>query len=186
MNVDAEKRSALRLASVLTFIGLPALFVTFSILNLVEAGEDRFAIAERGFQADALTRRLNAPAGDGKPLDLTPLYIDAQTRSLASAALQRLLVEAISESSGRLIETVGIDPDPANEARGPEPVDLRATLDIGNEALRSLLHRLESGVPILDVTSIAIRRLANEDDDGQESKLRVDMAIRGYREAMKP
>ena len=61
---------------------------------------------------------------------------------------------------------------------------MRATFDIGNDALLRLLREIETGLPLMFVEEIAIRRLQNDGAaGGAEPVLRVDLRVRSqYRD----
>jgi hypothetical protein len=178
MTAGPATRSS-RLLAVGLFIGLPAIFAALGVLNLLQVADDRVVLAEKEMQVAAFTRRLNAPAADGKPLDLSPIYLKGSSRTLASANLQQYVVDAISATSGKLIETVPVDLNPGDEAERADEIHLKATLDIDNAGLLQLLYKLESGVPLLDIETLSIRKLPNDAAEGATETLRIDMAIRG-------
>lgn len=179
MNASPATQSTSRLLAVGLFIGVPALLAALSVLNILQLGDDRFTLADKEVQVAAFNRRLSTPAADGKPLDLSPIYVRGTSRTLASANLQQYVVDAISASSGRLIETVPVDLNSIDDADRADEIQLKATLDIDNAGLLQLLYRLESGVPLLDIETLSIRRLPNDAGDEQAEILRVDMAISG-------
>jgi hypothetical protein len=179
MNAGAEKQSLPRLIGVGLFIGLPALFAALAVLNFVQLGDDQFATAEKQNQLAALTRRLNSTKADAKPQDLSTIYFAGASRSLASASLQQYIVDTVSATSGRLIETVSVDPDTADNPDDADSIRLKTALDIDNHGLLQLLYKLESGLPLVDIETLSIRRLPNEGDETKAETLRIDMGVRG-------
>lgn len=173
-----------RLAALLMFFGLPALLLTLSALNVFQIDDNSIAAREKEFQLSALMRRLTTPAKDGKPLDLSGIYLSGGSATLASANLQQHLVRSISKASGKLIETsvseMGDDPAETPDMR----VGIKASLDIDNDGLLNLLHGLEAGLPLVFVDRISIRRLPGDDASKGADALRVDLdAVARWKEA---
>lgn len=178
MNAGLAKPATSRLFAILIFVGLPLLLAGFTALNIIQVLDDRVTIAEKQTQLAALQRRLKAPRSGATQQDFSSLYIEAASRGLASATLQQQLVGAIATASGRLIETLSVDPvDPGEQA---DDIRLKATLDIDNDGLLTLLHALESGMPLLEIETLSVRRLQEAGAEGQSETLRVDMMVNGH------
>lgn len=178
MSAGAEKQSGVRLVAVCMFIGIPLLLAALTALNLVQFGDDTLAIAEKQGQIAALVRRLNTKPEAGKSRDLAAIYVSGTSRSLAGAALQQYMVEAVSASSSHLIEIASMDQETSDNEDEAHTIRLKTTLDTDNQGLLKLLYRLESGLPLLDVETLSVRRLAGS-DDGKSEKLRVEIGVRG-------
>jgi len=177
MKTQGKTSPGMRLIAIALFMGLPVLLLAMAALNVVQLGDDGFAAAEKQAQTAALNRRLNAKTRAGKPIDFSPIYIAGASHSLASANLQQLVFDAVGAVSGRLIETVSVDPDTG--AADTDDVRLKTTLDTDTAGLLQLLYRFESGLPLLDVENLAVRRLSNTGDDAASDMLRVDIALKG-------
>lgn len=174
MTTHAASGSRARLVALMLFFGLPALLLTTTALNTLQIGDESAMMREKEFQLSALMRRLTAPARDGKPLDLSAIYLSGGSATLASANLQQHLVKSIATASGKLIETsvadLGDGPTEAPDSR----VGIRTSFDIDNRGLLTFLHELEAGLPIVFVDRISVRRLADDAGNGAEL-LRVDL-----------
>ncbi|MCD7110247.1 type II secretion system protein GspM [Rhizobium sp. DKSPLA3] len=179
MTASPPRWQALRLSAILVFIGLPALFVTLAVLNALQIAEGRLSVADATRQAAMLERRLaSAPA---LVADATPsLTLRRASRTAAIAGLQQAILDAITAAPGRIIETSASEGEVA-AGEESDAIAVTTTFDIDNDGLLRLLYRLESGVPLMTVESLSIRRLAPADgaspgDDGQ-IRLRVEMSI---------
>ena len=178
MSATVTQQPGARLLAIGLFLGVPALLLTMAVLNVLQVAEDRFTLAEKDMQLAALMHRLTSPATDGKPLDLSPIYISGASPALANANLQQHVVTSVAAATGRLIETSVADMATAEGDTTLEGrVGIRANFDIDNGGLLTLLHGLESGVPFVDVETISIRRLPTEDNGAD--RLRVDMEVSG-------
>jgi len=175
-----------RLPGLLVFIGIPALLFTLSAFNMLDEAENGFAAQEKEFQLSALMRRLTAPAKDGKPLDLSQIYLPGDTRDLANANLQQRLAQSIAQASGKVIETSALDF--ADDATQPVEgrVGVKASFDIENNGLLALLHGLETGVPLVFVDKLSVRRVPGEPTSTGSEKLRVDLEAIGRWRAPTP
>jgi hypothetical protein len=168
-----------RLTGLLFFVGMPALLLTLSAFNMLDEAENCFAAQEKEFQLSALMRRLTAPAKDGKPLDLSQIYLAADTRDLANANLQQHLAQSITRASGKIIETSALD-FVEYEAQPVEGgIGVKASFDIENDGLLALLHGLETGLPLVFVDKLSVRRVPGEPTGTAPEKLRVDLEATG-------
>lgn len=194
MTVSPPRMQALRLSAILVFIGFPALFLTLGVLNSLQIAENRMMVAETTRQAGLLERRLaTVPALTG---DTTPsLTIEGSSRTAAIARLQQTILDAVMAAPGRIIETAATEGDVA-EGEESDHIAVATTFDIDNDGLLRLLYQVESGLPLMTVESLSIRRLARTEgattdgtstdgagsdgagagEDGQ-ILLRVDMSI---------
>lgn len=180
MKATQQSGSMQRMSAVLIFLGLPIVFLGLAVMNMLDAADEQYVSSQKQIQISTLTRRLAAAVGKLKPVDLSTIYISGTSRSLASANLQQYLVDAISASSGRLIETATIDPSDSGDSSTTDAITIKATLDIDNDGLLQLLYRVESGVPLIDVDTLSVRRLTAIDDDKTKGELlRVDIAVKG-------
>ncbi|OQP86744.1 hypothetical protein BTR14_09925 [Rhizobium rhizosphaerae] len=177
----------LRLASVLVFVGLPALCLALGVTNLLQAAEDRDRLGQSALQAAALEQRIGRPVSGAATPDQA-LFLAAGSRTAAMAGLQQALLDAIAQAGGRVLETAAAD-EVAAEGADAGRVTVRTTLDIDNDGLLTLLYRVESRLPLMDVASLSIRRLpgaggaagegAGTGADGgtQPIMLRVDLSV---------
>ena len=182
MTVSPPRMQALRLSAILVFIGLPALFLTMGMLNYFQIAEDRIMVAEATRQVALLERRLaTVPASTGDTT--SSLTIESPSRTAAIARLQQTILDAVMAAPGRIIETAATEGDVAEGEEG-DHIAVATTFDIDNDGLLRLLYQLESGLPLMTVESLSIRRLARTDgttgaSTGEEGQilLRVDMSI---------
>ena len=176
----AAWRPVKRMLAMACFIGAPALLVVLTALNGLHVHESRSAAADMEIQLSAIQRRLNAPATDGKPVDISRIYLAGATRTLAIATLQQYVTAAASATAGSLIETAPVEPGSTGVVPDLGEVRLRATLDIDNNGLLQLLFILESSVPLIDIETLSIRHISAGVNNQTEDKLRVYMQVRGY------
>jgi hypothetical protein len=175
MNAVVRGPARSRISGLLLFLGVPAILLTFAALNVLETEDSTFMAREKEFQLTSLMRRITAPARDGKPLDLSQIYFAAGTPTLASAALQQRIVQSVGDASGKIIETTSLDAGEDAAASSNQRVEIRASFDIDNDGLLELLHGLETGLPLVFVDKISIRRLPDDDDGKGRGMLRVDL-----------
>ena len=179
MTARAEKQSTSRLLAVALFIGVPALLLGLAALNVIQLGDDRFSAAEKEAQVAALTRRLNSKTTQSNLPDLSTIYVRGASRSLASANLQQYMVDTVAATSARLIETAAMEPDATDEPDSVQDLGLKTTLETDNKGLLQLLYKLESGIPLLNVETLSVRRLPNDGGETKPGTLRVDVAVTG-------
>jgi len=172
---SAIRTSRSRLPALLVFFGVPVLLLTAAIVNMLEIGDNEFAAREKEFQLTALMRKLTTPSRDGKPLDLSRIYLPGETATLASAGLQQRLIDAITAASGKIIETSAVDEAGSGEPAENANLAIRASLDIDNDGLLKLLHQLETGLPLIFVEKISVRRSSQDSGDTTTERLRVDL-----------
>jgi hypothetical protein len=164
-----------RISGLLLFVGLPAMLMTFAALNILETTDETFAVQEKEFQLTSMMRRLAAPARNGKPIDLSQIYLAVETSTLASANLQQRVVQSVANASGKIIETTALDLTGDDTQPTQRRVGIRASFDIDNNGLLALLHGLETALPLVFVDKISVRRLPGDDDDESQDMLRVDL-----------
>lgn len=151
-----------RLVGLLLFLGIPAVMLTFSALNLIESSDNSYVAQEKEIQLSALMRRLTSPNNQDGIVDMSRIYTAGNTAALASASLQEHVVKAIASASGKLIETSAMDIDGDPERQLDDSVGIRASFDIDNDGLLTVLHRLETGLPLVFVSKLSVRRLPSE------------------------
>jgi general secretion pathway protein M len=179
MNTEASGRM-LRWGALVVFVALPLLAAAFTVLNVVRLGETEELVAQQErllTQLEARLARVGVVEGGGLG-DTSAIYLPAASAPLAGAVLQQRLVAAVEAVGGRVIETQAIDkiePDDEDDVR------LRITLDVDNEGLRSLMHDLETGLPLVTLVTVSVRQLpAQGNEPGDNPMLRVDLGVRGF------
>ena len=186
MSAVAGRPPQSRIAGLLLFLGVPALLLTFSALNAFEAEDNAFTVQEKEFQLAGLMRRLTAPTKDGKPLDLSQIYMAADTSTLASATLQKLVVQSVARASGKIIETTSLDVEQSETEPANRIVSIRASFDIDNDGLLTLLHGLETGLPLVFIDRVSVRHLPGDDSGKDASLLRADIEATARWQASAP
>ncbi|KQP94625.1 MULTISPECIES: type II secretion system protein GspM [unclassified Methylobacterium] len=167
--------------AVALFVGTPLLLLLVMLTNLArwsEAGDE--ATASAGYLAQ-VESRIRAEAVRSVPTegDFSALYLTARTGSLARAELQQRLASLVERAGGRLIEVRSDDTPDLTVQRS---IQLRLSLDIGNDGLFDLLRAVETGLPLLTVEAANIRPVSGRLPGSDEANptLRVALAIRGY------
>jgi hypothetical protein len=178
MNPAAQSPRS-RLLALLLFFGFPALLLTVSILNMLQLSDNALVTNEKEFQLSALMRRLTTPAKDGQAFDLSDVYVLGESATLASANLQKYLVKAIAETSGKLIETVVSEAADNSDPAAGDVIGIKASFNIDNPGMLKLFLRLESSLPLVFIDHVSVRRLPSDDSANGEEVLRVDMETTG-------
>ncbi len=172
-------RSGLRLLAVSVFLALPiAMLGTAAVYGL--AWQETETLIER---QEALLRQLElrlarTDASGRVKVDTRTIYLPAPNRPLAGAALQTLLTGAITQAGGKIVEVQALDDDPDAPA---DAIALKLTFDVTNAAFLAVLHGIETGLPLMTVTSTAIRQLPSQEAaDSEDPVLRIDLTVRAY------
>lgn len=171
MTAQRPPRAAVLMVCILSAAATGLWFLT--VFNLAEIADNHLVIAQRKSDLDILSHRLNSPAADGKPVDLSSIYIVGQSPGLASANLQQLVVESVTNARGKVIETAVVEVTPPGESVVQEnEIRMRISFEVDNAGLFTFLRQLETGVPFVDVQKLSIRRIPGEDSLAET--LRVD------------
>lgn len=173
-----------RLGAVCLFLGLPlglagATFANLAAVVQATDAAERKAEPLARITAELATRKTQARA----PRDTGPIYLSITSESLARAEIQALLTRLVATASGRLIETQGITE--AEGEAGPKPggrgrVALQLTLDIANAGLLDVLHAIETGLPLLTVRALDVRRGPRGDAPTGADSLRITLVVEGF------
>lgn len=179
MNGEGANGRWICIGALALFLVLPVLALALIVSNVVRLDETDGLIARQEQLLRQLDARLARVDGGDKALgDTTPLYLPAASAPLAGAALQQKLVAAVEAASGRVIETQSVE---ETEPDAEDDVRLRITLDVDNEGLRTLMHQLETGLPLMMLDTVSVRQLPSQGDDvGDNPMLRVDLVVRSY------
>ena len=164
---------AMRLSALLVFIGLPALCLALGLVNLLQLVADGDRARDIMLQVAALEHRIDRVVS-GPPVAQENLLIEATSRTGALAGLQQALLDATADAGGRIVEAAAMD-SAATDDEDTARISVRTTLDIDNDGLLKLLHRLESGLPLMEIASLTIRRVAGPEDMTDTIVLRVEM-----------
>ncbi|MFP5075838.1 type II secretion system protein GspM [Rhizobium sp. YIM 134829] len=160
-----------RIIAILCFIGLPLLFGTMACLNSLDAADMDLETAEIGMQTAAIMRKAERQTGslDGTAMDT--VFVRSATRTGALAAFREQVVTLISDAKGRVIETA----DASSGDDDPSFLSLSATLEIDNDGLLILLYQMESGLPLMTVETLSLRR--SEGSETEQQTLRADLKV---------
>ncbi|WP_062120730.1 type II secretion system protein GspM [Aureimonas sp. AU40] len=148
-------------------IGIADLWTHSEAVRLqLERYEDRLA--------GSLVREPNATS--------STVFVNAPSRSLAEADLQRRLVALIESASAQVVESSsGI----VQDVEADHTIEIRVTLDGDNADLLHFLHSVETGLPLMTITDLAVRRLQSEENDlGSDPRLRIDAVVRARWKAL--
>jgi hypothetical protein len=176
-----DGRRTLVWGALVLFVGAPIAVAALTAFNLVRSSELSAHASEQEVPLRQIERRIETGAADGGAgaTDVSAIYLNAASGTLARAELQQLIVNMIGRSSGRVIEARGSDDDSQQEDN--RQVKLQVTLDATNESLFNLLYEIETGVPILAVEQISIRKLPSRTGGPEnDPALRVSLVVRGY------
>jgi hypothetical protein len=146
-------------------------------------GAKQIELEAKTNELDALKRRLQLPVREvNAAANSTDVFLPGANFALAANALQQHVVEAIDQSSGKLL-TVGVE-TPTPEATASRRVVVQSTSELDNDGLQNLLHILETGRPMVLIDSVVVRRPATrregEDDSKIAPKLTVELRVVGY------
>lgn len=179
MSAAADTRT--RLVALLVFVALPMTLIVFAAVNLFAVRETSTLAETTEQQIARLAGRIDGAGPQGTAEDLSGVFVTAGSRSLAEADLQRQIVSIVERSTATVIESVAAE---LRTGDAENSIGVRATFDIGNDALLRLLREIETGLPLMFVEEIAIRRLQNDGAaGGVEPVLRVDLRVRSqYRD----
>ena len=179
---DERPKSSLRLVAVIVFLVLPISALTVAATELLAWRESEDLIVRQEELLRQIDMRLARVGADGSvTVDTRAIYLRSTARSLAGADLQTLLTTAIGEAGGRLVEAQVLDEPVTGEA---DAVELKITFDAANAAFLTLLHGLETGLPLMTVETVAVRQLPTQDPAAAEDPLlRIDLTVRAHYKA---
>lgn len=174
-----SKSQLWRYGAILLFCGVPLLMLGLSILNVIDASEAR---GEAARQTVTLSQIVKQVARHGTrtltAADTATLYLASASGSLARAEIQDRATKLVLQAGGAVVETQIVG-TPEQEADGTVAVQLTLTID--NKGLRDLLYDTETGLPLLDVSDLAIDR---DDQDAGETlaarPLHIQMTLQGH------
>lgn len=173
-------------AALLLFVALPCVLASLTLSNVLRWSEARSGQAEQAGRVREIEQRIRSSAGRRPPvLDTGRIYLAAEVATLARAELQTRVVDLVERSGARLIEVRADEDAPADDRRS---VTVRATFDTVQDRLADLLAALEGGLPLLGIAALDAR-LEQRRETGaapEDPRLRVALAIRGYRRGEGP
>lgn len=167
-------------AIVALMIVLPAIWIGWSLNTASALSDDVRSQAETLNSLQTRLAALNASAA-GDQAKMASVYLPGATSAIAGAALQQIVAAAVESAGGHLAESEIVRPQAEAE---PGAVNLRVSFDTDIVGLQHVLFDLETGAPILMVTSITVSAPAAADAAPTESPaLSVVMMVSGRWEA---
>ena len=125
-------------------------------------------------QLEGRQPRGKTPAGDGAAANGSP-FLEGQTITVAGAALQQRVNASVAAAGGSVLST-------QIELEGPQAKDgfvtLTANVEVGQQALQTLLYDLEAGMPYLFVDTIGIQSPQASGESGT-ARMRVVLGVTG-------
>jgi general secretion pathway protein M len=155
---------------------LPPVLVMLAVANVASTADLRMQAAFTAGQADRLRARLETqPTAPETGAD-TDLVLQAASRSLAEAELQRRLVDLGEAAATKIVESGA---GALTDAEAAKLLEVRATFDGRNASLLQLLYAIETGLPLMTVIRLDVRRLGGEEDAlDTDPILRIEVVVR--------
>jgi hypothetical protein len=158
---------------------LPLLLFGLSLGNMIGALAQRDEMEQQRELLSTIVGRLARHHGkDLSVADVSSLYLTNSTESLALAELQSRAASILKDAGGHLNEAQPVEND------GPKQnglVGLQMSFDIDNQGLFDFLYAAETGLPLLTVTDLSVRRdEGGADGDTSTARLHVDAKIAAH------
>lgn len=138
------------------------------IADLVSQGQQLAEASSRLEQLSRRSPRLASSASDAAELSL---FLGGRTQTIAAAALEQRIKDAVQKSGGALTST-------QVEADNPSAKDgfvrLTASVEVDQAGLQSTLYDIEAGTPYLFVDKLSIQ---SPEDFGEPESGRFRMTI---------
>lgn len=155
---------------------LPPVLVLLALGNAASTADIRSQTELADGQLERFRQRLAQSPPATASQSEAGLVLEAPSRSLAEADLQRRVVALGEASSFRIVES-GSGELTADAAAAF--LEVRATLDGDNGGLLTLLHAIETGQPLMTLARLDVRRLSGENEDaGVDPRLRIELVVR--------
>ncbi len=175
------------------FVTVMLLVVFIAIVPLVSTGMDYYEQKQelifRLQRATKVVARKDAVVAENERIKQKyqgqNYFSTRDTVALASADLQKLIKTSISEAGGQLTSTQVL-PSSSKDSFSRVTVKVRMTGDI--EALRTVLHEIESSVPMmivdqLDIRPVRGRRNRRTRKIEPSNKLNINFQVAGFMRA---
>ncbi len=175
------------------FVTVMLLVVFIAIVPLVSTGMDYYEQKQelifRLQRATKVVARKDAVVAENERIKQKyqgqNYFSTRDTVALASADLQKLIKTSISEAGGQLTSTQVL-PSSSKDSFSRVTVKVRMTGDI--EALRTVLHQIESSVPMmivdqLDIRPVRGRRNRRTRKIEPSNKLNINFQVAGFMRA---
>lgn len=178
-SLDTSGRKAAFFGALALFVAAPIAAAALTGFNLLRSSESEARAAAQEATLAQIERRIAAqsfgPRGAG---DMSPIYLKAASGTLAKAELQQLVGQIVERASARLVEVRGQDEEsPEDKGR----IQLQVTMDANNESLFKALYEIETGIPLLSVEQIGVRKVPSRTGAPDiDPSLRVTIVVRGH------
>jgi hypothetical protein len=179
-SMDRGRAMALLLAALI--LVAPAVWIVWSLYAASAAAE---TVDSQSVLLQALQKRVAAlkdePPSTGSLADTAAVYLPGKTPAIAGAALQSTVSTIISEAGGRVVETEFAPVDPVEG--DPGRVDIRVSFEADIVGLQRILFRLETGMPLLLLQTLAVQTSGTTQvAEDASPPLRVVALVSGFRE----
>jgi general secretion pathway protein M len=152
IRLDRDQAVSVGVLAALLIVCLGALELSFHLR--AQAAQE---LSERQELLARLETRIKSQrAGAARVTTVAPLaaFVNAPTQGIAGAQLQAYLMQVAADHHAAVVSS-GLE-----TARRDDPADsirLKATLEIGLNALQAVLFRLESGTPYVFIDALAVQ-----------------------------
>lgn len=172
-----------RLASVIAYLVLVALFVSITILTVLDIQQSRVAAVSAAEILQTLqshtTARTSAAAQSDVSVPAGSPFLEGATVSVAAAALLQRVLLASKRVNGNTLSSQVDLLGPRSKAGF---VSATFILEIAPTALQPLLYDLEAGMPFMFVDELVIQASSAAADKG---KLRLVLGVSAQRQSPK-
>jgi hypothetical protein len=164
-----------RCGALAVFGGLPLLLLGVGIANVADMAAAGYAVTrDRTVLSQILAEVAGHRAVTLTKADIASLYLASGSASLARAEIQQAATGLVTAAGGRLVETQLVGTQ-ADETAGIVAVQL--TLSIDNPGLLSLLYRIETGLPLLEVAELGVTRVSESNGIAVDERVGLDEAV---------
>lgn len=144
--------------------------VTLAALALAGGWADlSSAEAERDAKADFVSRSVQAVRAEEKTGTREPvqLHVVANSETLAAAQVDALVRATVAQAGGSVLSSRA---DAKHDEEGPEGrIEVQAVIEAPNDALQSLLLKIESGKPMMLIEDASIQPASSGGADAAEN-----------------
>jgi general secretion pathway protein M len=166
---------AQRFGALALFVLVPIVLLLLAAVNAAEFVETRSQTAFAAQQLERYQTRLAAGGLPNRSAESTSLFVEAPSRSLAEADLQRRLITLVATAQARIVESgAGI----VQEEDVNAIIEVRVTFDGDNTSLLKFLHLVETGIPLMIISDLSVRRIQVEESDlTANPDLRIEIVV---------
>lgn len=177
-SVETAGRGSILLGALALFVVTPIAAIVLTGFNVWRGSEvgDR-AVAQEAVLGQIEQRIAAGASGLRGGGDMSAVYLTASSGALAKAELQQHVGVLIEHAAARLIEVRAQDEDTQENGR----VHLQVTMDATNASLFDVLYEIETGLPLLSIEQIGIRKVPSRTGAPDiDPSLRVTLIVRGH------